>query len=395
MNSVSINNNITDIITNNIVTNNIVTNNIVNINNTNKCNIEDYLTALYTSIAGKIHQSNKLEKIAGDIDVYIPKYSESQFLLRYNYNMSQLKSFIKMYKGVIKSPSISKIFLNVSGNKQQLVSRLYAFLLLSNEIRKIQKIFRGHLQMRYLAAHGPGFKNKSICTNTFDFLSMDPLKDIGNEQFFSFKDDDGFIYGFDLLSLHNLIYKCNGAIKNPFNNKPISVKVVEDFRLLLRLSRILNIHICTELEDVTKAVSNKKNIELKALTLFQNIDALDFYSNAQWFLTLTRQQLIKYIRELIDIWAYRATLTIEKKRQICPPLGNPFTYMPSYTFLETTQNLDDVRSHILNIMEKLVSTGIDRDNKHLGASYVLSALTLVNNEAAIALPSLYYAVCPM
>ena len=380
-------------INNNMINN--ATNNVSNINNTNKCNIEEYLTILYTSISEKIQQPNKLEKIPGDIDVYIPKYNESQFLLRYNYNIPQLKSFIKMYKGVIKSQTVQKIFLNVSGNKSQLVSRLYTFLFLSNEISKIQKVFRGHLQRRYLAAHGPGFKNKSICTNTFDFLSMDPLNDIDNEQFFSFKDDDGFIYGFDLLSIHNLIYKCNGAIKNPFNNKPISVNVIDDFRLLLRLSRVLHINICTELEDVTKEVSNKKNIELKALTLFQNIDALDFYSNAQWFLNLTRPQLIKYIRELIDIWAYRATLTVEKKRQICPPLGNPFTQMPSYTFLETAQNLDDVRSHILNIMEKLVSTGIDRDNKHLGASYVLSALTLVNNEAAIALPSLYYAVCPM
>jgi hypothetical protein len=379
---------------NNVITNNTITNNI-NKNNTNKCTIEDYLSTLYTSISEKIQQPSKLEKISADIAVYTPKYNESQFLLRYNYNITQLKYFVKAYKSSNKSPIISKIFLNVSGNKPQLVSRLYAFLFLSNEISKIQKIFRGHLQRRYLRAHGPGFKNKSICTNTFDFLSMEPLQEIENEQFFSFKDDDGFIYGFDLLSLHNLIYKCNGAIKNPFNNKPIGVKIVEDFRSLLRLSRVLHINICTELEDVTKEVSNKKNIELKALTLFQNIDALDFYSNAQWFLNLNRPQLIKYIRELIDIWAYRATLTIEKKRQICPPLGNPFSQMPSYTFLETTQNLDDVRSHILNIMEKLVSTGIDRDNKHLGASYVLSALTLVNNEAAIALPSLYYAVCPM
>jgi hypothetical protein len=40
-------------------------------------------------------------------------------------------------------------------------------------------------------------------------------------------------------------------------------------------------------------------------------------------------------------------------------------------------------------MEKMVNTGIDKDNKCLGAYYILSALTLVNNDAATALPWLY------
>ena len=129
--------------------------------------------------------------------------------------------------------------------------------------------------------------------------------------------------------------------------------------------------------------------------MFQNIDALGNYSNAEWFLSLNRNLLIKFVRELVDIWSYRAPLTIETKRAICPPNGNPFSRMPNYHILQTLENLDDVRKIILVIMEKFVVTGIDKDNKCLGAYYILGALTLVNTDAALALPWLYQAVCYM
>jgi hypothetical protein len=224
---------------------------------------------------------------------------------------------------------------------------------------------------------------------------MDQLTEISTEQFFSFKDEDGFIYGFDLISLHNLIYKCNGLIKNPFNNKPIESKVIEDFRSLLRLSRVLKINICTMIADVTKEVSDSKSVELRALTLFQNIDLLGNYSNSQWFLNLNRTQLIKFTIELYDIWAHRTPLTNEVRREICPPFGNPFARMPRHNVLHALENIDDVRKIILTIMENLVVTGINKDSKCLGAYYVLGALTLVNNDAATSLPWLYQAVCYM
>ena len=216
---------------------------------------------------------------------------------------------------------------------------------------------------------------------------MDKLTSIQNEQFFSFKDKDGFIYGFDILSLYNLIYKCNGIVKNPFNQQPLTSTVIENLKSLLRLSKILKINISTEILDVTTVVSNKKSIELRALTLFQNIDALGNYSNPQWFLILNKNQLIKFLRELIDIFHFRANLTNEIKKAICPPNGNPF--MINFNVLQNLENLDDVRKIILEILEKLVNTGIDKDYKCLGAYYVLGAITLVNNEAATSLPWLY------
>lgn len=357
----------------------IIKNNDFHFNTKNELTINEYFSFLCDKISKNLQPSKKLEKIDNEV-VYIPKFNESKYLLKYNYNIQHLKLFAKSYK------------LKISGNKLQLISRIYSFLYLSEKVIKIQKIIRGNIQRKYFRYHGPAFKNRKLCTNTFDFLSMDNIIDIPKEQFFSFKDEDGFIYGFDVLSLHNLIYKCNGSIKNPFNTKPIQPKVIEELRILLRLSKILQIDIVTEIADVTKEISDKKFIELKALTLFQNIDSLGNYSNAQWFLVLNRAQLIKFHRELGEIWNYRAPLTLQTKRAICPPLGNPFF---RFNNLHEIENIDELRKIILEIMEKFVNTGIDKDNKCLGAYYVLGALTLVNNDAATSLPWLYQAVCYM
>jgi hypothetical protein len=46
----------------------------------------------------------------------------------------------------------------------------------------------------------------------------------------------------------------------------------------------------------------------------------------------------------------------------------------------------------LEVLEKLVNTGVDKDSKSLGAYYVLGALTLVNPDAATSLPWLFQSV---
>ena len=348
-------------------------------NSKNKHNVylNDYLFSLYDKISSGIQPLKKEEKTKDESEVcYIPQFKDAELLLTNNYNVNKLKLFAKHYK------------LLTSGNKEQITNRLYSYLFLSNLAVKIQKIIRGRFQRIYFKAHGPAFKNRSLCTNTIDFLSMENVTDITKEQFFSFKDNDGFIYGFDLLSFHNLIYKCNGTIKNPFSTKPISANNLEDFKTFLRLSKVLNIEICTELSDITKSVSTHKSVELRAVSLFQNIDALGNYSNVSWFMSLNKIYLIKLVRELADIWSYRAPLTLETKISICPPLGNPFSRLQIHN-LQTMENIDDIRNVILDILEKFVNTGIDKDSKCLGAFYVLGALTLVNHDAATSLPWLF------
>ena len=156
----------------------------------------------------------------------------------------------------------------------------------------------------------------------------------------------------------------------------------------MRLSKILNISITTEIN--IEEISFQKKLDMEILELFQKIDNLGNYTNTEWFTILTRSQLIRYLRELNDIWVYRAELSQDVKRDICPPRGDPF--MNTDMNIIVNISYEALQKLIINIMKKLVNTGINRDSQTLGAYYVLAGLTLVNEEAANAMPWLYQSV---
>lgn len=275
-----------------------------------------------------------------------------------------------------------------SGTKSQLVERIHSHFKETHYATKIQQLFRGHCVRRFFALHGPALHQRQLCTNSMDFFTMEDMTDVSPCQFVSFRDMEGFVYGFDLLSLYNLFLRTTTEVKNPFSQKPMPLAMKRDMETILRLGRVLHIPILTEIADVMKEVSEKKSVELQTLALFQQIDALGNYSNAQWFLKLGYNSLIRFIRELRDIWEYRANLSWNMKQAICPPSGNPFSEFPNIVAL---QSMDELRKPILRVMEKMVISGTDKDSQSLGAYYVLGAMTLVSKEAAVAIPWLYEA----
>jgi hypothetical protein len=339
--------------------------------------IDEYMNNITLNCEKNMTIFKKPMKISEE-NISIPTINNYHVMTMYNYNINQLKLISKNYK------------LKISGNKNQLLTRIYSFLHFSSYIIKIQKIFRGNVARKYKLLHGPAIINRKLCTNTDDFVTMEPIEEINFHQFISYIDDDGFIYGFDIISLHNLFLKSKDieSIRNPYNRNIIPEQVIKKIKSIIRLSKILKIHVNLHYEDDTQSISNEKIIELRALSLFQNIDALGNYSNSQWFLSLNRNQIIKFLRELAEIWNYRAQITRETQRNICPPSGDPFRNL-NIKYIQTEQNMSNVRKAVLEVLEKFVNSGVDRDSKALGACYVLGSLTLVNQEAATSIPWLF------
>lgn len=304
-------------------------------------------------------------------------------LLSVKYKMDELKKFCSVYK-------ISK-----AGNKDELTKRLYDYCERSIFPLKIQKVFRGHMYRKLHILQGPALKNRKLCTNDSDFFTMDEMSDVPLSQFISYKDNDGFVYGFNIVSLHNLILKEGNKASNPYNRSEFNNKMRENVSSMIKISKILKIPI--EIEIKNEIIDPVKRMELKILELFQTMNSYGNYANSDWFMNMTKNSHIRFARELVDIWNYRALLTNAKKQEICPPHGTPFLGTPYFTNVVNNGVLNNLSNETIvkynvQIIENLTKSAIDIDNKMLGTFYVLSALTLVSQPAREAMPWLYEAV---
>ena len=308
----------------------------------------------------------------------IPSYSEYNWISKYNYTLVQLKSIAKHHTQ------------KLTGNKTDLIERLYNFLKYSEHATYIQSKYRGYLQRKYNSLHGPAFFKRNACTNATDFYTLDDIGNISHAQFYSFKDDDDFIYGFDIASLYHIVLKNGNTSVNPYNRKLLPKYIIKDIRYLIRLSKILNIRIEAYIKNNNELLTSKQRTTQRINAVFQDMDTLGNYTNSEWFTNLTRSNMIVYIREIFDIWSYRAQLSQETKNAICPPNGTPFRDTDMQAIVSMSS--DSIQRFTLSVMENLIRTGNNTENKTLGAYYVLAALTLVSNDAATSMPWLYQSV---
>ena len=168
----------------------------------------------------------------------------------------------------------------------------------------------------------------------------------------------------------------------------ITNETICNFNKYIKLSKALNKDIKIQIEKNIIALTIEQRISLKTNTIFQRIDEFGHITNPQWFLDLNREQLIILLRNLVDIWDYRANLSTIIKRQICPPNGNPF-YGINIQSLINNYNLHVLKMNLLNIFENMLYKSNDVNNQSLGAFYILGALTITNQEAANTMPWLY------
>ena len=56
------------------------------------------------------------------------------------------------------------------------------------------------------------------------------------------------------------------------------------------------------------------------------MDQRGFITNPNWFLRLPRLYVKRFLRELVDVWEYRAQIDNETKRKINPQHSNPFGF---------------------------------------------------------------------
>lgn len=327
-----------------------------------------------TTVKKKVCKKNATEPVP----VKIPEFSEYDAFIKSEYKVSELKEMCKHYG------------IKCSGTKQELKLRVHTHLIQSHFIKRIQRVIRRNFIKMHARMSGPAYNARSLCVNDSDFYSMEPMSEIPRNQFISFKDDAGMVYGFDVMSLYTYYDSemDNGhpIPANPYNRMPFPITLRRQMHRKIRLTDILGIP-CKIEEEPEPVLSPQQRDEQLLFIVFQQINSHGHYADSAWFSELTPVQIMRFLRELADIWNYRAQIMPQLKQEICPPTGDPFRYMDlRYMSPEL------IKHEGIRIINTFVTTGINRDSQSLGAYYVLSALTLVSQNAQAAMPWLYESV---
>ena len=263
-------------------------------------------------------------------------------------------------------------------NKQEL------FLLLTNKINslkkynekdiqriiQLQKNIKNKKENSFNQLRGEGFLNKSVSNNDSDFFTYDSRDEIDDKYYFSYKDEKGFVWFFDIRSFNKLIEMKH---PNPYTMVSIPKRVI---KRAIKLTKLLNLNQSDELIDQKQMkLSRRQIIKQKTIDLFCDIDSAGYYCQPIWFLNLSLHLLKKLYRNLEDLWNYRLQITPEVKSRICPPNGLVFTTRLSD--INHYTNRDELKDLILNDILKF-QNAISFEDKKLGYMYFIIGLGAVS-----------------
>jgi len=253
---------------------------------------------------------------------------------------------------------------------------------------KIQKWWMFWRGIRAVKTRGIGYWDRSLNTNDTDFFSTDPVKDISGQYFFSYKDADRHVYGFDVRSIHSLFERSrNDDVLNPFTRVAIPHEVQKKVEYLIQW--LQKRKLSTEWEALHPP-SPEQQWRMRIVDLFNIIDGLNYYSSPDWFIELNHHGHKRFYREMYDIWAHRAGLSSAQREQIVPNHAQLIFRYPPWVLVDLS--MEALRKLNTRLIRILISSAVDREDRILGAMYVISTLTLVNRGARLAYPWLYESV---
>ena len=257
----------------------------------------------------------------------------------------------------------------------------------ANKIQQWYKTVRG---LYFLKRHGIGYWNKDKLINDTDFFSTDPLSDLSGIMFISYMDSQKHIYGFDIRSVHSLFTRAitnAEPVLNPYTRNEFPESFIQRKSALVDILKRRNISVdWVQLHPPTP----EQQWRMKVVDIFNKIDELSYYSSPDWFISLNHYGHAKYYRELYEIWNTRAGLSSAQKSTIVPQYQQRlFRYSP---WLVSDQPIATIQKINMNTIRILISSAEDRNDRILGAMYVITAFTMVSRQARTAYPWLYESV---
>ena len=331
-----------------------------------------------------INETNNINEIIDEMQINHEKMdiektdSEIKILTKdelFNHISNNIYIGISCIRKSIKSCKLTKIF-NTKLSKPLLINLIKKYIIreryfISNmqSVILIQSFFRKNLVLR-----------RKNCNNDCDILTFTSIYDIPFPFFFVFFDKiTNKKYGYDIRTLFAII---NSEYPScPYTFRPFTDDEKNEIFNYCNYLKNNGVEIGLE-----KAIMNpEEELEMKMKDVFHKINMLDNYTKYTWFKNLDLYQCIDLYIKCEDIWNYRSGMDIDAKKRI---VYYGYVFNVPIGVIKNIKNKSKIQSLLLDEFDKMISQGINRDEKKLGAILILTGLVEVSYEAAISLPHL-------
>jgi len=252
-------------------------------------------------------------------------------------------------------------------------------------ITRLQRIIRRNRTRIQAYNRGPAaLSPATMCNNNEDFFSFDPLTEINPRYLFTYKDVDGFYYGFHI---HSFIELINRGSDNPYNRRCIPQDVTQRARKYMMIlttwerldSKI--VHNAVEAginllnQPATSKLPMKALAKLKLINIFQKIDFLGYQTDMDWLYDKSALVLNNFIKALYRTWTFQLGITDELKQRILPD-QTEFDNITDEAYRGTLLKLNKYRmlTRILDILDKMLHPGLDQDTQNIVAIMIIHSL---------------------
>lgn len=249
--------------------------------------------------------------------------------------------------------------------------------------RRIQDFWRRVAPLLRFSQQGPAANALDLATNDTELFSLDKISAVPPVYRFSFSDERRAIWLFDIRTLAHSI-GTGATQKNPYTRDPLSTESLEKFYKRVAWLRDRKYQIRHVSSDV---LSEEQIWNQKILDVFLKIEALGYYMSIDWFHQLRATDHVRFYARMASLWEWRLDLTAAQKEAIVP--GHLTQGSLLFRFFAQDMIHRDLawwQRQNLALMNSFVSRGALRENRKLGAMYVIMALAYVSDEVAESFP---------
>jgi len=232
------------------------------------------------------------------------------------------------------------------------------------------------------------------CTNKDDFASLDALDTIPQRLLFTYRDSDGFTYGFNLISLLELLAGSEKPL-NPYTRKPIGRDVItranKYYRILDNWSKVDEPDVLEQQHGAQPTLNNlglersasnsisritlKDRVKQRIQMVFQKINYLGYQTNTDWLMDKPTAILITFIKTMARNWSYQLGFSDTVKQSLLVPADlQTFEILVNDTYRNPLLGHSSsvyLLNRILAVLEPLVCNPADPNSAALLVLYSL------------------------